>query len=244
MSTKLIDYVEIESLLRWLDVDPTFDPNWLSWVFKRPYAFCPSMSGAVGLIGGLDFNRAIVDSEELGKELTRNAAYQGKGIDERVTAEQIRFAAGLRREAGKLRPVRLDKVLLTAFSINKALEAAKKTTSIYTIYLSAYNIHGLAKAFYESEAEKKVRIRESLVRTTGQSNSFVGEFLKGNKASLDFAITAYNLLYTESEIRELIPGSLEEAIETPSQKFTTAALGEDFSKTRIAKLPAPFKRTR
>lgn len=242
MSTDLKDYVDIKRLLRWLDVDPSFDPSWLSWVFKRPYSFCPSMSAAVGVIGGLDFNRAIVDSEDLGKELTRDAVYRGKGIDERVTAEQIRFAAGLKKDGGKLRPVRLDKALLTAYAVNKALEASKKPSSIYTIYLSAYNIHGLAKVFAAADAEKKARIRETLVKSTSQSNGFVGEFLKGNKASLDFTISAYEILASEGDIRDSLPGSIAEAIETPSQKFTTAALGEDFSKTRIGVLPAPFKR--
>lgn len=249
MSVEISDYAPPNGLAKFLDVDPTFDPNWADWIFKRPYVYCPAMTSAVKEFGRIDYNRLIISAEELGSALLAIKAYNGSITDTRISTEQIKFVLGLLRGArGSLRPVKLDKALLSAFAINKVLTSIGKSPIAPKFFVGAYNIHGLSDFFNSSKPEVKQSVRTLICKETGQNDGFVGEFLRGQTASIDFVVLAHQALFKDGtisgsqEFSDHISPSLASAIKTPSNKYTTAAAGEDFAISRVEDLPPPFSR--
>jgi len=241
------DYDNVPALIKWLDIDPQFDPIWIDWIFKRPFAYCPGLSNIVRTIGRIDYNRAVVDASELGYSFTSNDQFKGVINDARLSQEQIKISTGvMKMPNGHLRPARLDKMILTIYSLNKALERSALSPQRPKIFISAYNISGLSGYFSGADSKKKEELRKILSSGTKQSEAFCGDFLKGNKATLDFTIAAYNIvtkeLKSDPDLQEKIPKSLDSAIETPSQKFTQAANGENFTESRQNSLPPGFRR--
>lgn len=226
----LSKYISLNRLVEWLDVDPRFDINWLNWVSARPFAYCPGLGSLIQSLGKIDFNRAVVKADPVVEAVRSTKNYDGIVKNENLTSEQFKFALGISKtENGKLRPVRLDKAILSIYAVNSMLLEKGKDAARQKIILSAFNIQGIAAAFNKASSERKVEIRKILSEKCRQDDYFVGDFLKGRKASLKFSAIAYDALIGEKDFAEILPNRFEDAIETPSHKFTQAAHGENFS---------------
>jgi hypothetical protein len=241
----LLEYLDLGRLRDWLDVDPTFDTNWRNWISARPFAFCPSLSDAVRTLGKLDFERTAMLADDALNAARAIPGYDGLIKQESLSATQLKFVAGVTKsDTGRLRAVRLDKAMLSIYAMNRALLDRGQTLVKPVIYVSAYNLTGLSKFYNKASGERKAEIRHALKTQLNQADSFVGDFLKGGKASLSFCVLAHPILLGFADVKVFVPNQIEHAIETPSQKFTTAAQGEDFAVSCKATLPTQFTRYR
>ena len=118
MSVKFKDYSDAKSVIGWFDVDPTFDPSWRNWMTTRVYAFVPELHDCVEELS------AFSELAELAN-VTIKSEKGNLGIlkDERLTVDQIKVAAGLKKDevTNRPRPVRVDKALLICFAANTGM---------------------------------------------------------------------------------------------------------------------------
>lgn len=237
-------YYETSAVVSRLDVDPSTDHNWRNWSATRPFTFVPELFGATHQIAPLDYPRLVSHANDLVDIVRDISGYDGIIRVERMTNEQIRFATGIAKSSGKLRPVRLDKALAILYAVNAELERKSLQIVNPQIYLSAFNIGNLSKWFAELERSAKKEVRCTLAKSLGQPEDFVGDFLKGAKASIDTAAGTFLFLKKNPSISKHFPSEFSAALETPTQKYTVSALGEDFSVGRVTDLPEPFIRPR
>lgn len=235
-------YMENRHVVSWLDIDPQFDANWVSWAQMRPYVFVPELKNLIEPLAPIDFPRLTSTAGDLVEAVRSTPDYNGVVKQERITNEQIKFATALSTAGGRLRPVRLDKALLILFAINTELNRKKHPLVRPRIFLSAFNIQGLSKIFNSLGKDAKEAVQKSLAQSTGQPEFVISEFLKGKKVTFDLAYSAFEFLKKDSPFKHELAENIEAAIETPSNKHTACALGEDYFGRRFDSLPGPFKR--
>lgn len=241
MSTDAKDYYDNDRATLWLDVEPTFDQQWVQWARLRPYAFLPNIAELVGPLRPIDQNSLAVVGQELQRVYEINPGYNGIIDRQKMTAEQIRHIIP-HATFDALTPVRLDKALAAIYAVNRALDHRKFPLVRPRVVLSAFNIKGVSKIFSALEKDQKERIKRALAEAMSQADQLASEFLKGNKVSIDAAIQAHAFLITQPDFKAKVDHRVAAALETPSHKHAKAALTEDFSNGRLDELPEPFKR--
>lgn len=237
------DYFEVGRLVRWLDIDPSFDINWITWAKLRPYAFVPDLQDLMADLGPPDYAKLRHCGNELHEKSAEVPGYNGPIKIESLTTEQIRFASGnLTIDSGHLRPVRLDKALATIYGINRELERLKKPLIAPTIIVSAFNLKGVRKPFNLMEKPAKEKLRIDLAKALDQPENLASEFLKGRKVSFDVAARAYEFLSKRKDFGPGMPKTLALALETPTQHYAPASESEEFDRGRLTAIPPPFSR--
>lgn len=239
MPVDFLDYSDVHRAIQWFDIDPSFDHQWVGWTSVRVYAFIPDLGSRLG-----DLQVTFAQIAEIANVEISKRPEVGIVKRERLTADQVKVAAGAKRtDNGNLRAIRVDKALLTLFAVNLEAERRNLTLPHTTIFLSAFNVSGLNRLFHSlPTALDKQKFREDLAREIDQADEFASELIKGNKVTLDLAIRAHAFAVKRSDAKGVINSRLDAAIQTPTHKHSTAAAAEDFLRGRLQPLPRPFCR--
>jgi len=233
----------VNRVIQWLDIDPTFDGDWVAWSTLRTYAYVPGLRAMLNPISPLNYGRIAHVASSFQDDIHQSRSYHGLIKHENLTIEQIKILVGTNTsESGRPKPVRLDKALLGMYGINAELLRQGQQEIHPKIVLSAFNIRGVSKRFNELNRDDKESVKVDLAIALNQSNQVASDFLKGNKVSIDSAVRGHEYLSSRREFKRSLPAALEDCLETPSQRHTPATQHEDFTRGRLEELPAPFRR--
>ncbi|MDQ4086392.1 MAG: hypothetical protein M3177_00010 [Pseudomonadota bacterium] len=237
------NYTDPDKVIGWLDIDPSFDSDWVGWSTLRTYAYVPGLRPMLNPISPINYGRIAHIASALQDDLYQSRNYHGIIKNENLTVDQLKFLTGTSTtDSGRLKPLRLDKVLLGLYAINAEFVRQGRAEIRPKIILSAYNVIGLSKAFNALDKPSKEAVRTELAAALDQSDQLASDLLKGNKVSIDSALAAYGFLSGRSEFKGSLPETAGSCLETPSRRHTPASVHEDFSRGRLDKLPHPFRR--
>jgi len=234
-----IDINSFSNATKLLDVDWQFKPGYVDALkSSRAYCFVPGFGSILAILQNIDDDISDQVIADRATELSNNLGWTSGEV---VNAARIKALAG----KGPRSAVSFEKTVLAVGALNDQINKHNEVQKLGpgSIIYSGFSISNMPQHYQEiSDKERKAQITDDIAQIIGQSKALAGEFVKGNRTSIDIALQVKTAIEGYSEFAYLEGMTYEEAIYTPADLHKPTCKYENFSTGRLQSLPAPFSR--